>query len=375
MQRLRVVDAVRNSRFVQLLDKCFAVIGQHGVLRVGAGASVLDVLRHDFCAVNATGSAKTRAVFREKLVVLAGVLAAHLQFVFEVAELDPQDGGLQGVEPAVQAHGLVKVAFLAPVIREHANLLGELRIMGKDGAAVPVAAQRLARVETRDGNGGEGAGAARYDIRIWRHSDVVLRTECLGRIFQKPQVVRDGDFPKRCFGQMRKRSALPEQVHADNPARLGADQRLHAFRVNQQRLGVDVREPRYAAQERHALRRCNEREVGDYDLVPRFEPERHERDGEGVGTACARYGLGPGFRAVFSRKKAFLSGVRTAGIAKIRKFRLQGLDFGPADVASAVQNGAFCGLEFFSVGLPLPCQVHEWHHNARNLANLANYRA
>ena len=201
MQRHGVVDTVRDSRGVQLCDKCFAVVGQHGVLRVGARASVLDVLRHDFCtgacARNARtrGSAKTRVVFREKLVVLAGVLTAHLQFFFEVAELYAQYGRLQGVEPAVHAHGLVQVAFPAPVVRDLPDFCFQLRVTGEQRTAVAVATQRLARVETRDGNGGEGAGAVRYDIRIWRHSDVILRTERLGSIFQKPQVVRDGDFP------------------------------------------------------------------------------------------------------------------------------------------------------------------------------------
>ena len=157
---------------------------------------------------------------------------------------------------------------------------------------------------------------------------------------------------------------MPEQVHADNPACLGANQRSHAFRVDLERFGVDVRETRYAAQKRDAFRRRNEREVGYDDLVPWFNPERHERDGEGVGAACACDGPGFGFRTVFSSKRALLSGVRIPRIAKIRKFLFEGRHFRPADVASAVQNCPFCGLEFFSIGLSLRCQVHEWHHNS-----------
>ena len=69
------------------------------------------------------------------------------------------------------------------------------------------------------------------------------------------------------LAQFHERRTLPEQVYADNPARLGADECLDRTRVNQQRLGVDVREPRYAAQECDTFRRRDERKVGDDDLV------------------------------------------------------------------------------------------------------------
>src|SRR3990172_6743212 len=73
----------------------------------------------------------------------------------EARELDLQHRRLQCVEPAVDADQLVAVFVGAPVIGEHADLLCQLPIVRCNGAAVPVGAKVLARVEAEAGDGAE----------------------------------------------------------------------------------------------------------------------------------------------------------------------------------------------------------------------------
>ena len=74
-----------------------------------------------------------------------------------MAELDPQDRGLQRIKTAVAAHHIVAVLDLLPVVGNHSNLLGKRRISGKQCPTVAHAAQILRREEARATDGPEGA--------------------------------------------------------------------------------------------------------------------------------------------------------------------------------------------------------------------------
>ena len=66
----------------------------------------------------------------------AGVVAgcgalARLGVAVKLAELDPQDRGLQRIKAAVASHHIMAVFDLLPVVGNHSNLLGKRRIAGK----------------------------------------------------------------------------------------------------------------------------------------------------------------------------------------------------------------------------------------------------
>ena len=62
-------------------------------------------------------------------------------------QLHAQDGGLQWVEPAVVALHFVHVLHARAVVAQHAEAVGQLRVVGGHGAAVAHGAQVLAGVE------------------------------------------------------------------------------------------------------------------------------------------------------------------------------------------------------------------------------------
>ena len=119
MQWHRVVDAVGNLCAFQLSDKGVAVVCQHCVLRVRTRVAFCDFLRSDFGDVC------------EKLVVLAGIFAAHFQFIVQMAELDAENCCLDGVESTVHAADFVDVSHAAPVVCNQADLLGEFIVVSE----------------------------------------------------------------------------------------------------------------------------------------------------------------------------------------------------------------------------------------------------
>ena len=317
--------AVGDSCGFQLFDKCFAVFCEQGVLGVCARVAFCYGLRRD--------SFESFKVF----VVALGVFAPHSEFIFEVAQLYAEYGCLECIEPAVHADDLVQIALATPVVRNHADFLEKFYVVCKQGSAVAVAAEWLARIETCDGNVSEGTGLL----------PVLGRAERLCGIFQNPEPVPACDFL-----EFLVRGALPEQVHGDDSLGPGADQRFYALCRNLERLRVDVREFRGGSEPCHAFGGGDEREIRNDDLVPRLDVEGEEGYGNGVGSAGA--------------------GGHVFGAREGSKFCFKLRYFVAAYIYTAIKNCLFGGFEFFAVGVPLRLDVHERNHGYkyRNAVNM-----
>ena len=133
-----VVNAVGNFGCFQFLDEPFAILGQNRILGVGALASGFDFLRNNLFA-GGCGA----VVFGKKGVVLGRILAPYHEFFVEVLELDSENCRLQCVESAVHTGNFVLVTPGAPMVCDHADLLGVVFVGGKERAAVSVAAEGL----------------------------------------------------------------------------------------------------------------------------------------------------------------------------------------------------------------------------------------
>ena len=115
----------------------------------------------------------------EELVVAGGVVAALLVPPGEVAELDLEDGGLDGVEAGVPADLVVVVAAAHAVGAEDAGVVVDGGGGGGDEAGVAHGAEIFGGVEAEGGGVAEGAGG----------SAVPGGSEGLGGVFDEEEVV------------------------------------------------------------------------------------------------------------------------------------------------------------------------------------------
>ena len=246
MQWHGVVDAVGNARLVQFREKIFSVVYKQRVLGVGARVAIGDLLRGEPFDVGEEG------------VVALGDGLACLEFCIQVGELDAEDGGLQGVEPAVHAGDFVEVALFAAVVCEHARFLGEFLVRGEDGPAVTVAAEGLARVEAGDGDVAEGTCLF----------PALRGPEGLRGIFEEPEPVTFGDLAEFCVW-----GALAEEVDRDDSARQRADQGFDAFGGHLEGARVDVGKNGGSPEPCDTFCRGDKGEIRNDDLVPRLDAE------------------------------------------------------------------------------------------------------
>ena len=128
-----------NAGSLELFLQRLTVLDTDGVLGIHAGVVGLDVRR----------AANTRLA--EQRVVILGNLLAQGNFFFKNRQFGQQDGGLDRVQPAVHAHADVVVAPVLAVAGDLSDDFGQFVVAGKDGAAVAVAAKRLAGKETGAG--------------------------------------------------------------------------------------------------------------------------------------------------------------------------------------------------------------------------------
>ena len=134
--------------------------------------------------------------------------------------------------------------------------------------------------------------------------------------------------PKACAASSTIGSPMPlqlghrrrpaEQVHGHDRLRPLRDPVLDVGRVEVERDGVDVGEDRRGAALRDRLGRRVEREGRADHLVARADPERVERQHEGVGAVRAADALG--------------------GAEMLRRLALERLDLGPEDEATRVER-------------------------------------
>ena len=237
-----------------------AIIHAHRVLSPGA-----DVVRFDVgCSVDSG--------FFEQAVVVGGDLLAELNLLGEDLELGQQDGGLQGVEAAIHAHADVVVAAVLAVAGDLADDLGELVVVGEYGAAVAIAAERLAGEEAGAGDGAEVA----------RHAALVARAEALCSVFDDRDAVLGGDGVDGV-----EVGALAVQAHRDDRLGLGRDGGFEQRRVEIVGARVDVYIHRLGAEHGDGFGGGDVGEARGDDLVAVGYAHRHLGDLQGVGAVGA----------------------------------------------------------------------------------------
>ena len=128
----------------------------------------------------------------ETLVVTVGHGAAAADVVVHVAQIDAQDGGLQGVEAGVATDGAVVVLGRLTVVGQTADALSQLAIGGEDGAPVAIAGQRLGGEEGRRADVGDGARLACAAV-----GRDIVGTERLGVVLDDAQLVLLGHAQDR----------------------------------------------------------------------------------------------------------------------------------------------------------------------------------
>ena len=121
-----------------------AVFHAHGVLGIRADIVAFDKRCGD-------------AGFIQFLRVNGGNPAAQADFFFQNRQFGQQDGGLQRVQTAVYADADMVLAAVLAVARDLADDGGQIVVVGKNRAAVAVAAQRFAGEEAGAGNSGQAA--------------------------------------------------------------------------------------------------------------------------------------------------------------------------------------------------------------------------
>jgi len=250
----------RHAGRLQLLLHRIPVIHAHGVLRPGAHVVRLDVGRG------------VDAGFLEQAVVVGGDLLAQLDLLGQDLELGQQDRGLQGVEAAVHAHADVVVAAVLAVAGDLADDLGELVVVGEDGAAVAIAAERLAGEEAGAGDGAEVA----------RHAALVAGAEALRGVFDHRDAVLGSDGVDGV-----EVGALAVQAHRDDGLGLGRDGGFEQRRVEVVGARIDVDIHRLGTEYGDGLGGGDVGEARGDDLVAVGHADCHLGDLQGVGAVGA----------------------------------------------------------------------------------------
>ena len=211
--------------------------------------------------------------------IALGHRVARGDLVVEDLQLLDQDGRLHGVEPAGQAEA--DVVVLVRALPMHANAaqgVGEIGVIGEDGAAVAVAAERLRREEAGRGDDAEAA----------EPPAPVGGAEGLGRVVQNEQSLGLGHRPDRIVV-----GALPEQVDGDDALRLeaeplgGRDAAPERGQVDVEGSRIHVHEQRRRAGQCHALASGAEGEGRAQHRVARADALGHQHHQQRVGAARA----------------------------------------------------------------------------------------
>src|SRR6266849_4367623 len=87
----------------------------------------------------------------KQFLILVGTLPSALVPAWEVLQLDTQDPGLKGVEAPVVALHVVVVLFCLPMIANHANLIRQFLVIGRDYSCLAARAQILSWIEAKGG--------------------------------------------------------------------------------------------------------------------------------------------------------------------------------------------------------------------------------
>src|SRR5207244_11027712 len=122
-------------------------------------------------------------------ITLGGLIACG-DLVVKNLQLLEQYRGLNGIEPCSEADADIVVFIGAlPMHADAAQPLGERGIVGKDGAAVAIAAERLCGEEAGRGGAAEGAEAAALVAGAKALRGVIEHEQALGFGHRRYRVV------------------------------------------------------------------------------------------------------------------------------------------------------------------------------------------
>ncbi len=172
------------------------------------------------------------------------------------------------IEPRVHAVLVVMVAGALTAIAQPLDPVGELNVVGDDGASVPERPQVLRRVEA------ECAGRAhRPDLPTVARRQVSLRA-----VLDDHEIVAGGNGAQR--GHV---CGLAVEVHGHDGCRAARDGRLHSARIDGEPIGVDVGEDRSRLGHHDGEGGVGRRERRRDDLVAWPDAQPAQRQGQRVG--------------------------------------------------------------------------------------------
>ena len=241
-------------------------------------------------------------------------------------ELDPENGGLEGVEPGVRPDDGVVILDSLAAVAQQAHLLGHSVVVRHHHAAIAICAEIFRRIEAERRRVSEQADAPA----------LVSRPVRLRRVFDHHQVV-----PARQSGDRVEIGGLAVQVNGDNGPRSRRNRRRDRCRVEVVRLGTGIDEhgPRTRGQDSQdgGDKRVRDRD----DFVARSDIVRPQGELDGVEAAGDADGM-PG---------ADVRGV----------LGLEALDGGSQNEVSVLADLADGGLDGSRERGVLNAQIDEWY--------------
>ena len=220
-------------------------------------------------------------------VIVAGHPLTQRYFFFKNRQLGQQDGGLQGVQPAVDAHTNVVVAPVLTVPGDLAHDFGQFVVIGEEGAAIAIAAQGLAGEEAGAGNGAEAAAFTSF----------VAGAKTLRGVFNHRDSVLGGNGVDGI-----EVGALAVQADGDDGFCAWRNHCFEQIRVQVVSAGVNVHIHRPGTEQGDGFSRSDISEARCDDFVARADAQRHlgnlQRVGA-VGAGDAVLGAGVGGQSFF----------------------------------------------------------------------------
>ena len=213
----------------------------------------------------------------ETLVVTVGHGAAAADVVVHVAQVDAQDGGLQGVEAGVATDGAVVILGRLTVVGQTADALSQLAVGGEDSAPVAIAGQRLGGEEGRRADVGDGACLTRAAV-----GRDIVGSERLGVVLDDAELILLGHAQDRIHV-----ARLSEEVNDDDGLRLSRHGLLDECRIDVVRVRTYIDKHRRGAQQGDHLGGGDVGKGGHNDLVARLHAKGTKGQLEGVGTVGA----------------------------------------------------------------------------------------
>ena len=272
----------------------------------------------------------------EGLVVAAGHHLARVHLILpQGLQLGQQHGGLDCIQTGVHAHADI-VVLAAGALAVDADGTAQIRdgvIIGKDGAAVTVAAQGLGREEGRGGDIAEGAALAA----------LVGTAEALGGILDEGQAVllADGHDGVKVAG-------IAQDIHRHHGLGLQRPVGQHGLDLLFQALGAqgigvpgDVAEDAGGAEHLGRLRGGDKGHVRAEHGVALPYPGDHVGDLQGVGTVGA--------------------GDAVLAAHEFGQLLLQLLHLRSADELGGIQHLLDIGVDLCFHGAVLRLQINELH--------------